>query len=66
MVTVVFGLMTDNRNRKASVVHNQFESYDGNMGVIGCVSWSNDCEGVITATRTMIPLRMTRYNRIRN
>ena len=46
-VAVIVEAMTDNRNRTAAEVRHLFDKYGGNMGAVGCVSWSFDRKGVI-------------------
>ena len=44
---VIVEAMTDNRNRTAAEMRHYFDKYGGNMGALGCVSWSFKSKGVI-------------------
>jgi len=44
---VIVEAMTDNRNRTAAEMRHHFDKYGGNMGTLGCVSWSFQRKGVI-------------------
>jgi len=44
---VIVEAMTDNRNRTAAEIRHHFDKYGGNMGALGCVSWSFRRKGVI-------------------
>ncbi|MEG0779914.1 MAG: YebC/PmpR family DNA-binding transcriptional regulator [Oscillospiraceae bacterium] len=46
-VAVIVDALTDNRNRTAPEVRHYFDKFGGNLGAIGCVSWSFDRKGVI-------------------
>lgn len=46
-VAVIVEALTDNRQRTAPEVRHAFDKCNGNMGAIGCVSWSFDKKGVI-------------------
>ncbi len=46
-VAVIVEALTDNRQRTAPEVRHYFDKANGNMGAIGCVSWSFDKKGVI-------------------
>ncbi len=46
-VAVIVEALTDNRQRTAPEVRHYFDKANGNMGAIGCVSWSFDRKGVI-------------------
>ena len=45
-VAVIVEAMTDNKNRTAAEVRHLFDKYGGNLGTLGCVSWSFDRKGV--------------------
>ena len=46
-VAVIVEALTDNRQRTAPEVRHYFDKCNGNLGAIGCVSWSFDRKGVI-------------------
>ena len=46
-VAVIVEALTDNRQRTAPEVRHAFDKCNGNLGAIGCVSWSFDKKGVI-------------------
>lgn len=46
-VAVIVEALTDNRQRTAPEVRHYFDKCNGNLGAIGCVSWSFDKKGVI-------------------
>ncbi len=46
-VAVMVDAATDNRNRTASEMRHYFDKFGGNLGPLGCVSWSFDEKGVI-------------------
>lgn len=46
-VAVIVEALTDNRQRTAPEVRHAFDKCNGNLGAIGCVSWSFDRKGVI-------------------
>lgn len=46
-VAVIVDALTDNRQRTAPEVRHAFDKCNGNLGAIGCVSWSFDKKGVI-------------------
>lgn len=46
-VAVIVDALTDNRQRTAPEVRHYFDKCNGNLGAIGCVSWSFDRKGVI-------------------
>lgn len=46
-VAVIVEALTDNRQRTAPEVRHYFDKCNGNLGAIGCVSWSFDQKGVI-------------------
>ena len=46
-VAVIVETLTDNRQRTAPEVRHYFDKCNGNLGAIGCVSWSFDRKGVI-------------------
>jgi YebC/PmpR family DNA-binding regulatory protein len=46
-VAVIVDALTDNRQRTAPEVRHYFDKCNGNLGAIGCVSWSFDKKGVI-------------------
>ena len=46
-VAVIVEALTDNRQRTAPEVRHAFDKCNGNLGAIGCVSWSFDQKGVI-------------------
>ena len=50
-VAVIVEGLTDNRNRTAPEVRHYFDKLGGNLGAIGCVSWSFDRKGVIILDR---------------
>ena len=47
MRDTVVEALTDNRQRTAPEVRHYFDKCNGNLGAIGCVSWSFDRKGVI-------------------
>ena len=46
-VAVIVEALTDNRQRTAPAVRHAFDKCNGNLGAVGCVSWSFDKKGVI-------------------
>jgi len=46
-VAVIVEALTDNRQRTAPEVRHYFDKCNGNLGAIGCVSWSFDRKGII-------------------
>ena len=46
-VAVIVDALTDNRQRTAPEVRHYFDKCNGNLGAIGCVSWSFDKKGII-------------------
>ncbi|QNL45570.1 YebC/PmpR family DNA-binding transcriptional regulator [Oscillibacter hominis] len=46
-VAVIVEALTDNRQRTAPEVRHYFDKFGGNLGAVGCVSWSFDRKGVI-------------------
>ena len=46
-VAVIVDALTDNRQRTAPEIRHYFDKCNGNLGAIGCVSWSFDKKGVI-------------------
>lgn len=46
-VAVIVDALTDNRQRTAPEVRHYFDKCNGNLGAIGCVSWSFDQKGII-------------------
>lgn len=50
-VAVIVETLTDNRNRTASEMRHYFDKFGGNLGALGCVSWSFDQKGVIIIER---------------
>ena len=46
-VAVIVDALTDNRQRTAPEIRHYFDKCNGNLGAIGCVSWSFDRKGVI-------------------
>jgi len=46
-VAVIVEAMTDSRNRTAANVRHAFDKCGGNLGALGCVSWSFDRKGVL-------------------
>jgi len=50
-VAVIVNALTDNKTRTAANVRNAFTKGGGNMGAVGCVSFSFDERGVILVTK---------------
>ena len=46
-VAVIVEALTDNRQRTVPAVRHAFDKCNGNLGAVGCVSWSFDKKGVI-------------------
>ena len=46
-VAVIVEALTDNRQRTAPEVRHYFDKFGGNLGAVGCVSWSFNRKGVI-------------------
>ena len=46
---VIVETMTENRNRTAGEMRHYFDKFGGNLGALGCVSWSFEQKGVIAA-----------------
>lgn len=51
-VAVIVEALTDNRQRTAPEVRHYFDKFGGNLGAVGCVSWSFDRKGVIVIDNT--------------
>lgn len=47
-VAVLIEALTDNRNRTAADLRGTFNTYGGNLGETGCVSWMFEQTGVVT------------------